>query len=214
MVPSLLLVGAFEPEIAPFYEHLPPDVVARAVGIGVVDAALGTARALAETSARAIVFVGTAGAFPGSKLRPLDVVALGATFLADASVALGHGALLPPMAVRRPGHEALTEALVPALPRVIVATTLAITTCDLAAAALERTTGAALEHLEAFSVARAAEDRGVPFAAVFGISNTVGAGGREEWLAHHRAASAAVLDALLPGLRKGAFRLAPRDGIV
>lgn len=208
MTPNLLLVGAFEPEIAPFYEHLPADVLARAVGIGLVDAALGTARVLDETSAKAIVFVGTAGAFPGSGLGLLEVVTLAEAFLADAAVARGLASLLPPMSGRLTDDEALTRALVPLgeLRRVTVATTLAITTDDEAAASLEATTGAAVEHLEAYSVARAAAARGIPFACVLGVANMVGSRGREEWLRHHQAAAVAVRDALLRGLQAGAFR--------
>ena len=203
---KLLLVGAFEPEIAPFYEHLPPDVVARSVGIGLVEAAVGTLRALAEIDADGLVFVGTAGAFSNSGLGLLEVAALAETSLADGSVALGRAAMVPTMASRLACDAALTAALAPTARRVKVATTLAITTDDATAAALERATGADLEHLEAFAVARAAAERGVPFMALFGVSNAVGAHGREQWLANNARASAAVRDALLPGLLAGSFR--------
>jgi hypothetical protein len=53
-------------------------------------------------------------------------------------------------------------------------------------------TGAVLENLEAFSVARAAATAAGPriqFAAVLGIANRVGPDGHREWREHHRAAS-------------------------
>ena len=53
--------------------------------------------------------------------------------------------------------------------------------------------GAALENLEAFSVARAAAAAGVDaVAAVLGIANRVGPRGHQEWRAHHAAASRAA----------------------
>jgi hypothetical protein len=53
-------------------------------------------------------------------------------------------------------------------------------------------TGAVLENLEAFSVARATATAAGPriqFAAVLGIANRVGPNGHQEWREHHRAAS-------------------------
>jgi len=203
---TLLVAGAFGPEIAPFSDNLPSDVHLCAVGIGLVAAALGAAEAIATHHARGIVFVGTCGAFEGSRLTIGDVVALGDTVLADEASACGRGHLLPSLAAPLPGDAALTRALVPALAPVRVATVLAVTTNDTTARALSEATGAAVEHLEAYAVASAAARAGIPFAAVLGVANAVGARGRAEWAAHHLRASAAVRAALAPGLEGGAFR--------
>jgi len=53
-------------------------------------------------------------------------------------------------------------------------------------------TGAALENLEAFAVARAAAAARLPFAAVLGVSNIVGPRAHAEWRANHLAASRAA----------------------
>ena len=55
-------------------------------------------------------------------------------------------------------------------------------------------TGATLENLEAFAVARAAAAAGVDFAAVLGVANRVGPTGHDEWQRHHRAASRAACE--------------------
>jgi hypothetical protein len=58
---------------------------------------------------------------------------------------------------------------------------------------LAHATGAALENLEAFAVARAAAAAGVDdMTAVLGIANRVGPRGHQEWRAHHAAASRAA----------------------
>jgi purine-nucleoside phosphorylase len=62
-------------------------------------------------------------------------------------------------------------------------------------------TGAALENLEVFSVARAAHAAGLPFAAVLGISNVVGPNAHAEWRANHLAASRAACHVVWSTLR-------------
>jgi nucleoside phosphorylase len=54
---------------------------------------------------------------------------------------------------------------------------------------------ATVEHMEVYSVARAAQLAGVPFTAVLGIANHVGPNAHEEWIAHHLHAEAAARDA-------------------
>ncbi len=71
-----------------------------------------------------------------------------------------------------------------------------MTTDDAVALALAAATGAQVEHLEAFAVARACADAGVPFGAVFCVANTVGARGRDEWRANHERAAAAACAAI------------------
>ena len=60
----------------------------------------------------------------------------------------------------------------------------AITRSAAAPPPLAGATGAALENLEAFAVARAAAEARVPFAAVLGIANQVGPRAHAEWTAH------------------------------
>jgi nucleoside phosphorylase len=69
---------------------------------------------------------------------------------------------------------------------------LAITRSAALGRQIARATGAALENLEAFAVARAAAAAKVEFAAVLGVANRVGPTGHREWRAHHAAASRAA----------------------
>ncbi|MGO8999782.1 MAG: MYXO-CTERM sorting domain-containing protein [Polyangiaceae bacterium] len=72
---------------------------------------------------------------------------------------------------------------------------------------LAESSGAAVEHLEAFAVATSCAAAGVPFAAVLAVANAVGAVGREQWRAHHAAAgraAASVVERWLVGGASGA----------
>ena len=81
-----------------------------------------------------------------------------------------------------------------------VATTLAITVDDAAAARIASSASVHVEHLEAHGVAAACAARGIPFAAALGVANVVGARARDEWRAHHRSAASAAVDVVLRAL--------------
>ena len=73
-----------------------------------------------------------------------------------------------------------------------VATTLAITVDDALAREAASVAGCEVEHLEAFGIAAACAQAGVPFGAVLAVANVVGGDARSEWRANHRAAEAAA----------------------
>ena len=156
------------------------------VGVGLVAAATGTARLLATDRPEAVVLVGTAGAYAGGP-QVGTVVVVSEVLLGSAAAVLGLG-YVP----RAPGPIELDTRWLgrPDLPRARVLTNLAITTdVDLASrlGAL-----AEVEHMEAYAVAYACADAGVPFAAVLGITNTVGPGAHAEWLRHRLSVGASV----------------------
>lgn len=204
---DLLLLAAFHPELAPLKAVLGEgmrarlggrDVAARIVGIGLPMAAAGAAMQLAEMQPSAVVLLGTCGAYAGSGLAVGEVIAARRVRLADHAVAQGISQFPDPMSVETDAHPASVQALVRAGARAAdVATTLAVTVDDAAAALVARVTPAHVEHLEAYGVAAACAARGIPFGASLGVANQVGARGREEWRAHHRTAAAAAIDAVL-----------------
>jgi nucleoside phosphorylase len=103
----------------------------------------------------------------------------------------GLGYVPEPQVMRATPSPALCRAL-GAGPGLAVACPVAITRSAALARRIASATGASLENLEAFAVARAAETAGVAFAAVLGIANRVGPTAHHEWLAHHREASQAA----------------------
>ena len=216
--PRTLIVSAWEPEIAPLRRSLGPAAGARAlaVGVGPIDAAVGAARAIAAHRPARVIFVGTAGAYPRSRATLPVGVAVVAGDLACVSTAVlrGDGYLPEPQVTRAetsiPLREALAACARGGLAAVSVACPLAVTRSATLGRHIAHATGAALENLEAFAVARAAAAAGLEFAAVLGVANRVGPSGHREWRAHHAAASRAACRVISAFLRVRAGR--PANG--
>jgi nucleoside phosphorylase len=194
-----LVVSAFEPEIAPLRRLLqgPRGIALEPVGIGAVDAAVGATRAIARARPERVVFVGTAGIYgPKRDTRAaIGTAAVAGEIVCVSTAALKGEAYLPEATVlRAETSRRLRNALsagVPDSPRG-VACPLAITRSAALGRRIAAATGATLENLEAFAVARAAAAAGIEFAAVLGVANRVGPDGHDEWRRHHRAASRAA----------------------
>lgn len=142
-------------------------------------------RLLAESRPSRVVLVGTAGVFPGRAPTVGSVILARRLGLGATAVTLGLG--------YQPGAPPVLTADAPDLPgclRADVLTNLAITTSpDLAARFAQDWE---VEHMETFGVAWACHAAGVPFAAVLGITNTVGPDAHAEWLRHRSAAESAA----------------------
>jgi purine-nucleoside phosphorylase len=214
MRPTIVL-GAWEPEVAPLRRMLAAHdartarqgVVIDVVGVGAIDAATRAARMVAGANARRVIFVGTAGAYAGARRAPpVGAAAVGRELRLVSTAALrGDGYTPAPLVTRALPAPALVRALrarAPALPALVVACPLAITRTLGLGRRIAAATGAALENLEAFAVARAAAAAGAQFAAVLGVANGVGPRAHAEWRAHHEEASrtaCAVVYRLLTG---------------
>lgn len=214
---DVLILAAFDPELAAFSAALGDGmaatvgglrVAARITGIGLPAAAVGAATQIGELEPRAVVLVGTCGAYMTSGLAIGDAIAARKLCLVDPASLAGEAQFPEPMTIAAETHGSMTAALAALGARpCCVATTLAITVDDAAAARIAAGSGAEVEHLEAQGVATACAARGVAFAAVFGVANFVGARGRAEWRAHHRHAEAVAGERVLRWLREGAIGL-------
>jgi nucleoside phosphorylase len=178
-------------------------VAARAVGIGLPMAAAGAAKHLGDLRPRAVVAIGTCGAYLGSGLAIGDVVVARRVRLVDPSVLDGRSQFPEPMATTIDAHASLAESIAQATGARMadVATTLSITVDDTTAEGIARAAGAAVEHLEAYAVATACAARGVPFGAVLAVANFVGGRARAEWRIHHREAASRAAEAVVQWLR-------------
>jgi nucleoside phosphorylase len=172
-----LFVAAHSSELA----GIPGEIL----GVGAVEAALGAARVLAARTPECLILLGSCGAYASAGLSIGEVVVARRAVLACPAVAEQRAAFPDPIPRRAPSTNHTTRVLTPrGLREVTVATTLGITIDDALAASLARETGADVENLEAFAVARACELAEVSFAAILGVTNRVGARGRDEWRAH------------------------------
>lgn len=195
------MLSAWEPEIAPLRRMArraiaSGQVALRAVGIGAIDAAAGAARAIASWRPDSVIFVGTAG-FYGRARKGVALerpVAAGPMVFVSTAALRAEAYLPAPMLTRHSPDAALTALLASFTdaPPQTVACPLAITRTGPLAHRISAATGASVENLEAFAVARASAQAGLPMAAVLGISNRVGRRSHPEWVAHHVAASTAA----------------------
>lgn len=180
--------------------------VLRAVGVGLVETAVGTTRALLETGARTVFFIGTAGRYPGTSplLRVGEAVIARRIKLLSTAAARGEGYLPRPLPRFGDTDRAVRHALARAtsLPVADVACPMAVTTAPATARRAAKATGCALENLEAFAAARAAFAQGAKFACVLGVSNAVGPKAHAEWRAHGSRAAACAGEAVLAFLTR------------
>lgn len=206
----VLVVAAFAPELRALGRFFAggksgAQVPSRAVvGIGLVEAAAGTARLLARSRPRALLLVGTAGSYADQP--PIGSAAIATTIhLASASVARGAAYLPEPLPAQVESAPELVQALVAAtgLATAVVACPIGITREVATGKKIAKATGAALENLEAFAVARAAAAAEIPFAAVLGVANVVGPEAHAAWRAHGDKAAAAACAAVRKWLLAG-----------
>lgn len=199
---SCLVLAAWRPELKRLHSLLrrtpSPNVrIATAlVGVGMVEAAAGAARAIAQTLPSHLVLLGTAGVFEGAPFEPPQAVwaqrlELG---VVDDDVRAQIPAPMPRQ-VTPSASWGKAVARAAGLPSAQVACPLAITRDPVRARTLSLATGTQLENLEAFAVARAAAHARVPLAVILGVANTVGPSGQAQWRAHGDAAAAAACDA-------------------
>jgi futalosine hydrolase len=211
---SILILSAHLPELSGLRAMLGDDlrgtsgglsVVGRTVGIGLVAAAAGAAVVLRAFEPRAAILVGTCGAYAGRGISIGEVVIGRRVCLASTAVVEERGAFPGPMLVEADLEGPLSEGVAQeGVRRADVATTLAITTDDPLAARVADGVRCDVEHLEAFAVARACAEEGVPLAVVLGVANMVGGSARAEWQANHRAAGEAAATHVARWLELGA----------
>src|SRR6476619_6746202 len=202
---ATLVLSAWEPEIAPLRRLAraidPARLALGTVGVGAVDAAVGAAAAIAAARPTRVIFVGTAGAYPRGRASAASgtVAIAGDLILASTAALRGDGYLPEPVTTFVAAAAPLAAALAACAPGRTLAPVLGVA-CPIAGTRsatrgrhLAHATGAALENLEAFAVARAAAAAGVDaIGAVLGIANRVGPRGHHEWRANHDAASRAA----------------------
>jgi nucleoside phosphorylase len=177
----ILVVAATERELAG------ADGTATLVcGVGPVEAAAATARALAEQRPDAVLHVGLAGA----RGLPAPQLVIGSEAVYEDAA----GGVLVPARVR--ADPALVQAVQRALPEARV---LPIGT----SARVGGTSGCEVEAMEGFAVLRAAELAGVPAVEVRAVSNEIGEPDRGRWRFDDAlAALAAALPRLLAELEE------------
>lgn len=197
---QVLIAAAFEGEMAALRDRIQKrggaTVRTETIGIGLVEASLGMAAAIAKHSPKLVMLIGTAGSYPDRGLKVGDVVEAAEARIACPAHAEGRAALPTLMKSRVVLPDLRLSSMRPR--RVIAGNTLSITTEDSLAWAIRDFLRADIEHLEVFAAARACELARIDFACVLGIANAVGDMGRRQWHEHHEEASKAVVNVVAP----------------
>lgn len=198
---TLLLFSSDLELRACFPDGTPSDAPVGVSGVGLVDAALGTARLIARRAPFRIIFVGTCGAHAGSGLAIGDVIVAESTMIGSGDVARGEMRIPELLPSRLDCDHALVAAIAertPSVRRAAVSCTLGITESAELATLLGASGGGAVENMEAFGVMRAAGE--IPCTAVLGVTNLVGPDGGREWRANYRVLMRAALAAAVAAL--------------
>jgi nucleoside phosphorylase len=198
-----LIAAAYPPELEGLTAHCKGQmargqVVARAVGVGLVEASAGIERAIDEVRPSRVVLIGTAGALPSSGLKIPEVVVVRRAHLVGREPEYLPGLMRTKIEADSMLAEAFGKAL--GAPLVEAVSTLGITLADHEAERLSSQGPAKIEQLEVFAVLAAAARHSIPATGVFAIANNVGSMGASEWRLHHgdaeRTAVVAVAKAL------------------
>lgn len=164
------------------------DLPGVALGVGPVVAGIAAGRVLAECRPKAVLMLGTVGAFPGGP--PIGAIGCADVLgFADPLGATGLGYIpMAPAPLR--ADPRLAEAT--GRRRLRVLTSLGVTTHE--GLAEMYGTSWEVEHMEAYAVALACAEAGVLFAAILGVTNRVGPQAHGEWLRNREAVQAAVVE--------------------
>jgi futalosine hydrolase len=198
---SVLIVCAVAAELAALRPRDGVEVVA--VGVGPVEAAAGTARALAARSYRAAINAGIAGGFR-ARAAVGDAVAVAVEYYVELGLEDGAAFPLPGGVTLLRRAESDPELLRACRdPRVGARigsgiSSATVTTTDARAAELDERFGADVESMEGFAFLRAACAAGIPAVELRGVSNLVGDRAANGWDFRAGAqAAVATTDALL-----------------
>ena len=199
-----LIAAAYPPELEGLNRHCAElmargRVVARAVGVGLVESSAGIERALDEVKPDRIVLIGTAGALPGSGLKIPEVVVVRRAHLVGREPEYLPG--LMRTKVDADGELAMGFAKALGAPLVEAVSTIGITLADAEAERLSSQGPAKIEQLEVFAVLMAAQRHSIPATAVFAIANNVGSVGAAEWRQYHADAENVAVTAIAAALQ-------------
>ena len=220
---DLLVLAAYAPELVGLRATLGTGlagvvqgvrVVCATVGVGLPAAGAGTMRHLREARPRAVILLGSCGAYPRRPAPALLTLTVPERVqLVDPSVIAERAAFPAPMQTSIETDPVLAQGLASVgaeVRRGSLATTLSITTDDVLAVRVGKRSECEYENLEAFSVGLACALSSIPFAAVLAVTNVVGSEGRQQWSKHRRKAAELGARLVLDFIHRGARGLPAR----
>lgn len=183
---TLLICSAFLPEIQTLQKHTQgsPKVVTATLGVGLVSAASRISSIMEYLSVSRILFTGTCGILMPSLISIGDIVRAKTIYSGDVESFNGENRIPDIMPTTVPPARFITPRK--PVQDCDVLSPLSITHSKGGANVLRKQFPDGIaENLECFAVAWNAAQRGIPFEAILGVSNTIGPAGHAEWTAHH-----------------------------
>lgn len=203
--PDLLILGAFEPELAPLRDPLKchKNIRIEAVGVGLIEASMNAYKIIANEIERTgrnfeVLWVGSVGKSPNVQYPLLSLIACDTVKLADYGIITGNCSIPEIMTTEISSPSRINEIvlnlhLASACSRFY--TTLGITSNRDTAQQLAKFTGSSFESMELFAVASAANKQGINWSALSAITNSVG--NPDEWKSNFREAARKTAAAVL-----------------
>lgn len=184
-----------------------------AAGVGPAAAASRTAKTLAAGHYKFVISAGIGGGFPGQAPIGSLVIAsaiiaadLGSEtpegFISVDELGFGSSHIQPPAELAEQLSRTLQAAGLTATYAPILSVSTTTGTSETAAALAARVPGAAVEAMEGFGVAQAAQDFGLPVFEIRAISNLVGPRDRDAWRIPEALQALEVASSKLPEVLK------------
>lgn len=183
---TLLICSAFLPEIQILQKQSQgsPNVFTATLGVGLVSAASRISSIMEYLSVSRILFTGTCGILTPSPISIGDIVRAKMFYSGDVETFAGANLIPEVMPTVVPPARFMTPKN--PIQDCDVLSPLSITHSKEGADVLRNQFPEGIaENLECFAVAWNAAQRGIPFEAILGVTNTIGPQGHTEWRAHH-----------------------------
>lgn len=200
---TLLICSAFLPEIQALQKYTggSSKIVTATLGVGLVSAASRISSIMEYLSVSRILFTGTCGILTPHPISIGDVVRAKMVYSGDIETFSDENHIPDTMPTAVPPARFMTPKTT--VHDCDVLSPLSITHSKNGADVLRKQFPDGIaENLECFAVAWNAEQRGIPFEAILGVTNTIGPDGHIEWITHHEDVSKITQDWVKNSLSK------------
>ncbi|MCE2504731.1 MAG: hypothetical protein J4G05_11865 [Chlorobi bacterium] len=178
---------------AAFPDGTPDGLLTGITGVGLVEAAIGTLRMIAIDEPDEIVYLGTCGAYPGSRLEIEEIISGSVVRIGSGDTLTKKMRLPGPLPSELQCDSELSGRIVDVKEASVVCT-LGITEESELAKILSRLGD--VENLELFAVLCAAGT--IPVAGFLGVTNYVGESGEKEWKENYRSVMSSLVESVNP----------------
>ncbi|MFZ1572479.1 MAG: hypothetical protein WAT89_07050 [Candidatus Kapaibacterium sp.] len=161
-------------------------------GVGLVNSAIGTAKAIQQKNPEKVIFIGSCGSYNKDFIQEYDFVIGESIKIASSDLLLGNMRVPALIQSEFKTNENLNNQLLDFyritnnLKKVNIATTFGITESEKVAKEFENYFSCEVENLEAYSVAQTCIEFNIPFSIILGVTNIVDKNGGTNWYKNYK----------------------------